>query len=47
MIDLTNQPCLFARVAIDLGIGKVIGLIISRVILMGTNIAASFFKLFM
>ena len=47
MIDLTNQPHFFIRAIISLNIGRVVGLGISKAILIGTDNAISFSRLFL
>ena len=47
MVDLVGWLYFFIEAAVDLDIGKAIGLAIGGAILMGTDVAINFFRLFL
>ena len=47
MVDLINQPHFFIEAAVGLGINGAISLVIGRVVLMETDVAIGFFRLFL
>ena len=47
VVDLASQSHFFIEAAMGLGIGRVIGLVISRAILIGTDIIVGFSRLSM
>ena len=47
VVDLVSQLHFFIRAAMGLGIGKTVGLSIGRAILMETDVAVGFFRLFL
>ena len=47
VVDLAGQPRFFVKATLGLDIGKIVSLAIGRAVLIGTDIAVSFFILFL